>query len=476
MAAGDRFLYDVARKAVVQGLADPEAIRYRQAILADCLAHPDLIRGFYDLAVEAIDAERGVWGGLLNRYPETLLRRSVDVLGLFVGVLGRLRALADEHAAELGSEGLRRFTAMLSTELDDAYLATVRDHLRRLRFPSGVVMSAALGQGNRGREYVLRKPTVARKSWRDWIGLSDGSSYVWQVPDRDEAGFQALGELTGQGIGLAASALGRSTDHILSFFRALRVELGFYVGCLNLHAALTGRGEPTVLPDPTPAGRPVFETRGLYDASLSLGLEGRAVGNDIAADGKPLVVVTGANRGGKSTFLRSVGQAHVLMAAGMFVPAESFRADVRDGIFSHFKREEDVELRSGKLDEELARMSAIVDAIRPHGLVLLNESFGSTNEREGSEIGRQIVRALLESGVKVFCVTHLYDLAHGFDREPPAPTLFLRAGRLPDGTRTFRLEEGEPLPTSFGQDVYQRVFGPAGGQSAPARSGALRSE
>ncbi|MGH2467273.1 MAG: hypothetical protein ACRDGL_06045, partial [Candidatus Limnocylindrales bacterium] len=54
---------------------------------------------------------------------------------------------------------------------------------------------------------------------------------------------------------------------------------------------------------------------------------------------------------------------------------------------------------------------------------------------------------------------HLYDLADGFYREGRPDALFLRAGREPDGRRTFKLAKGEPLPTSFGQDVYRRVFG-----------------
>lgn len=104
-------------------------------------------------------------------------------------------------------------------------------------------------------------------------------------------------------------------------------------------------------------------------------------------------------------------------------------------------------------------MSAIVDRLTPHSLVLLNESFASTNEREGSEIAKQIVRALLAMGIRVFYVTHLFDLAASFHAEQPAKALFLRAERLANGERTFRLAEGEPLPTSFGEDLYQVVFG-----------------
>jgi DNA mismatch repair ATPase MutS len=169
-------------------------------------------------------------------------------------------------------------------------------------------------------------------------------------------------------------------------------------------------------------------------------------------------MITGANRGGKSTFLRSIGLAYLMMQAGMLVPAESFRAGVCKGIFTHFKREEDAGMKSGKLDEELSRISAIVDVIVPGSVVLLNESFASTNEREGAEIASQIVQALLQMDISVFYVTHLFALAEGFFRAGMRETLFLRAERLRDGQRTFRLLEGEPLPTSFGEDLYRRVF------------------
>lgn len=118
-------------------------------------------------------------------------------------------------------------------------------------------------------------------------------------------------------------------------------------------------------------------------------------------------------------------------------------------------------MRRGKLDEELSRMSSVVDDLLPNSLVLLNESFASTNEREGSEIARQIVGAFVDTGVKVFYVTHMFDLAHGFYVQKMAAALFLRAERRPAGERTFRVVEGEPLPTSYGEDLYRRIFGAA---------------
>jgi DNA mismatch repair ATPase MutS len=166
------------------------------------------------------------------------------------------------------------------------------------------------------------------------------------------------------------------------------------------------------------------------------------------ADGKELVLITGANQGGKSTFLRSIGLAQVMMQSGMFVVAERFAANIGEGIFTHFRRKEDPTMESGKFDEEL----------RPNSLVLFNESFAATNEREGSEIARQIASALIEKKITVFFVTHQYEFAHGMHEKHLDNALFLLAERRPDVERTFKLAVGAPLATGYGEDLYKEIF------------------
>ena len=118
-------------------------------------------------------------------------------------------------------------------------------------------------------------------------------------------------------------------------------------------------------------------------------------------------------------------------------------------------------MKSGKFDEEMVRMSEIANHLTPNALLLFNESFAATNQREGSEIAGQIMRALLENGMKVFFVTHLYEFARRAIDDKTTNALFLRAERQADGTRTFKLVEGEPLETSYGEDLYREIFGGA---------------
>jgi hypothetical protein len=458
MAGDDEFLLGVARSALFSSLAEPEAILYRQDVLGDCLRQPDIVTGIYSVAVEAIRAEKQVYRGMFSS-PGYVLHRAIDVLQLYVGVLKQLRGIAEQHAAEFTSAGFTRFFAMLRTELDETYFRVIEDHLRQLRFRDGVLLSARLGLGNVGIDYVLREPDPARKGLISRLSGRGLPGHLLTIADRDEGGHRTLSDLGDRGINLVANALAQSTDHILGFLTMLRRELGFYVGCLNLHGQLTGSGEPACFPVPLAAGKPALSCHGLRDTALALRVGQRVIGNDASADGKALVLITGANQGGKSTFLRSVGLAQLMMQCGMFVCAESFSADVCAGVFTHYKREEDATMTSGKLDEELGRMSEIVNSMTPNCLLLCNESFAATNEREGSEIARHIVRALVDSGVKVFFVTHFFDLADAFYQEDPENALFLRAERQDDGRRTYRMVESGPLPTSYAQDVYERIFG-----------------
>ncbi|TAK86707.1 MAG: DNA mismatch repair protein MutS [Betaproteobacteria bacterium] len=478
MAAGDEFLLDVARKVVLSVMKnDIDTILYRQEIVKDCLQNPGAVRQLYDLALEAVTREKKGYWGFLSKYPGSILHDAIQGLEIFTEVLRKLRGVAEEQSGRFQSRGFTALFAMLRKELSDEYLAAVQEHLTELRFKHGVLLSAELGKGSATCNFLLRKPHGETRGWLARLLSRAPARYTFRLHPRDEAGGRILTEMRDRGINHVASALGQSRDHVLSFFVTLRTELAFYAGCLNLHERLAAMEEPSCFPRPAPAGQRRHSFSELYDVCLALTMGRKAVGNSADAEDKSLVIITGANQGGKSTFLRSAGLAQLMMQCGMFVPARSFDAELCTDLFTHYKREEDATMKSGKLDEELARMSDIADLIRPDSLVLFNESFAATNEREGSEIARQVVSALLEKRVKVFFVTHQYEFARGFFETETNAALFLRAERKADGTRTFRVREGEPLQTSFGEDLYREIFGsaPEAETAAPAHTAAKRA-
>ncbi len=461
MARGDAYLADVTRKAILLSLRDPAEIRYRQAILRDCLTHPDVVRAMYALALETINARRREFLGIFTNHPSSIVYSSVKILRLLLDQLRQLKQLIDERAGAFESQGLVRLVAMLRRELDDNYFAEVQRHLQALSFRDGVLLSAELGRGNIITGYVLRKRHDPPQNWMERLFAPEAPGHTFYLHPRDEAGARALAEIEDRGLNAVANALAQAADHILSFVTMLRLELAFYVGCLNLYDQVTQIGMPLTLPEVAAPGAGRHRFTRLYDLSLALTMDAPVTGNDVNADGKALVMITGANRGGKSTFLRSIGQAQLLLQCGMFVPAESFCASSCTGVFTHFKRREDATMQSGKLDEELSRMSTLVDQLAPGALILFNESFAATNEREGAEIARQITVALLERRIRICFVTHLYEFARQMYAQNDDRMLFLRAPRQAADVEPFKLIVGAPLPTSYGEDVYRRVFGAA---------------
>ena len=115
-------------------------------------------------------------------------------------------------------------------------------------------------------------------------------------------------------------------------------------------------------------------------------------------------------------------------------------------------------MNSGKLDEELSRMNRILMSVTPNSLLLMNESFATTTEREGAKIAQDVVDALYENGTTIIMVTHLFEFTKTMFARKLEKAMFLSAERLADGTRTFLIFEREPERTSYGLDLYDDII------------------
>lgn len=465
MGAGDRFVREVAERGIFDASDDPAVVRRRLAALRDVRENHALVLQLYREIESTLERERSYWG--IGNYPESVLYRGLKLLELHCEALLRIRAAAEAGSSSFRSDAFLELFRRLRDEMPDAYLGQIRDEIEQLRFPNGMWISASFGPDGRPAAHVLRRPIAPRAGWWRRRFGPRRSPMVFEIDEHDESGARALSDFRERGVAPAATAVAQSNDHLSAFLTTLRAELGFLLGCLNLERALSERGGELATPEPCPAPDRVWSAVALYDPCLALRTSASLVPNDLAADGRSMVVVTGANQGGKSTFLRAVGVAQVLMQAGMRVPARAYRASVASIVLSHFAREEDPTLAAGRFDDELTRMQAVAGLMRPYGLLLSNESFASTDEREGSEIAEGVLRAFRESHVRVIAVTHLYELAHRLATDATDDLLFLRAERTGEGRRTFRILPGAPLPSSFAADVFREVFG------APPRGAAL---
>jgi len=246
---------------------------------------------------------------------------------------------------------------------------------------------------------------------------------------------------------------------MMRFFEHFSEEIAFYTGAVRFLKRMDEVYITLKMPTALPIGSKDTEFEQLYELSLALWTQRKPVGNSMILQDNRMTIVTGANQGGKSTFLRSYGIAQVFMQCGLPVPAGTFRAPIYPQIFTHFTRSEDEKLSNGRLNEELSRMSNMIEKAVPNCLFLLNESFASTTEKEGSKIAADILRAFYEKEITTMMVTHLYQLAKQLYEEALAGSHFLVAERTESGTRTFKMIPGEPTYTSFGTDLFRVLEG-----------------
>ncbi len=340
MAQGDACIAEVVRKVLLTSLANDEAtIAYRQQILHDCLLHPQTVRELYEFAGAAVAQAKKQYLNTIARYPVWILSQSIRHLTEFLAMVRDLKQLTVRHESLFAAPGSRLFS-LGCDEVDDDYLMTVSNHLQRLKFHRGMLMSASLGRGNKGANYLLHRPALARRAVKACpagdlaarlVLVKKASSPTASSPPTGRRGIRVLSSLRDQGLMRTAAALAQSSDNIRSFFTNLRNEDGFYVGCLNLRQRLVDMGSPICMPVPEPLAARRFTCRGLYDVCLSLQIGRPAVGNDVQADGDDLVLIGAPTRGASRPCCAALGVAQCLLQSGMFVGAETMRASVCAG-------------------------------------------------------------------------------------------------------------------------------------------------
>ena len=208
-----------------------------------------------------------------------------------------------------------------------------------------------------------------------------------------------------------------------------------------------------------PAG---MEAEGLYNLKLiATEKPENVVPNDLAFDTeKRVYILTGANRGGKTTVTQAVGQLFVLAQSGVPVPADRFSYDPADRVLTHFPADEDKTLDLGRLGEECRRFRELFVRCTPDSLLLLNETFSTTSFEEGYFIAADAVRAILGRGTRTIFNTHMHKLAQDLDTvvntgEAEGKAVSLVA-ETKEGKHSFRVLIAPPEGQSFARDIAEK--------------------
>lgn len=107
-----------------------------------------------------------------------------------------------------------------------------------------------------------------------------------------------------------------------------------------------------------------------------------------------IIIVSGPNQGGKTTFARQFGQLHYLASLGLPIPGRESDMFLCDNIYTHFKTEENLENLNGKLQSELLGVKNIIDNSTTNSIIILNEIFQSTTSKDGMILGGKLIDML----------------------------------------------------------------------------------
>lgn len=485
---------------------DPQVIRYRQDIFEDLLAHPNLVAGFEKLL--PLFRELSPF-----RYRRDAKHRSSILyeviwrtreLSSLIDCVDGLAMILQEAGDQLRSEGLRRLQdEILAMQADESFQHLIQE-LPEILAQLQSVKSVTIGV-NLDHHFQPVEATLLSINTQKFSSISllsrlfgknsesmEGIAPIHSVPSDLGQGpkvtpmmmplFQDVAKVLEKVCQPIAKALQRYMHITGAPLLNLGAELGFYLGAVRLISRIRESGLPMCKPELLSQKERICEIKDnfnlhlalhLLNQSLSKKLGAVVVKNDVVfgARGR-IMILTGPNRGGKTTYIQAVGLTQVLMQAGLYVPGTNARMSLVDNIYTHFPNEEQFEQGTGRFGDEAKRFQEIFAVATRHSLLLLNESLSSTSPGESVYLAQDILRILKLLGVRAIFATHLHELAAGieeFNASTPGDSevismiaSFIDETALieapPDTAlqRSYKVIPGPPMGRSYAHEIARR--------------------
>ncbi|MBR6019538.1 MAG: hypothetical protein IK055_04915 [Lachnospiraceae bacterium] len=467
MAKNDKFIYTQCKRILLSPMTDLENILHRQNALRDAIRNKKTILSLYATVAEVVTDMSNYRTSMRkngNPTPAIKVLQAVDQLNLVAKGLERLKSEIVNTYGHFKGNIFRDFYDEFLKEFNTNFVKLVTEKailLREIGEEGEIQISGTIGRGlkadgfrvNSLSEYQTRRKVDIMES----LFSTKVRKNEIRIPYDDTLRMDCM-SLETAGLAHVASCFSDLARELMRLFDSLRVQLAFYQGCCNLHSHMVNMVFPVCFPEVVKGRHPINATD-IYDLGIAIRNQKIPTGNDITGEDTILYLITGTNNGGKTTFIRSAAVSQLMAQCGMFVPANAMVTQVFEGIYTHFVHKEDATMTDGKLEEELRRLSKIVDHMKPNSLIFLNESFATTSEREGAHIAEDIMKAFAENEVTCFFVTHICTYAKKSYDEGLPRTKFLQAERTEEGARTYHIVEGEPSLTGYGMEIYRDILG-----------------
>ena len=513
---------ELIRRVMTSLTADPAVSAFRCDVFRDILNHPEIrermmkllqqVKTFYDYGIVNRGAgdEAGLWD---------LMHRLEEYHDYILTVEALRECLSDK---DLCSDGLRNLWTEVDRICRDNGFAALKKDVEEMRITASDLKSITVGINlndrfeaiNMGLVSVNKKPftrssllknfisaVAPRDDIReeaDWNGsysyypanteigfISNVSQFaektmymrnpiaamsMARIPDAD--GLASVSRQMDSAASMLAGRITRRLKDMLGKYLNISVreiaglipELLYYTRWAEYIGKCEKKGwsfcKPETLLDPESAAGMTAE--GFCNLKLIGSLTPAEVTfNDLSFDAeKRIYVLTGANRGGKTTITQAVGQLFLLAQGGISVPAQRFSFFPADCVLTHFPADEDKTMDLGRLGEECQRFREMYSVSTGKSLLLLNETFSTTSFEEGYYIAVDAVKALLDRGCRVIYNTHMHKLAYDLDTavNPPGKTgkAVSLVAETTGGKNSFRVRVAPPEGKSFARDIAEK--------------------
>jgi DNA mismatch repair protein MutS len=416
---GDRDEYDL-RPLFLTPLGSVDSINYRQDVFRD-LEDPALVAHMraFSKTLHSM-REQLAHGELLSRYQK--LRWFAGAVGIYCQAVTELtNSLATTNLRSQGFLGLREYldayaesaeftTLVADTKKITAELATIRYRLHIIGDQVQVARAADRPEADYAADIGALFERFMTDAATEYSFTTSASAAMYEL---EGAVLDTVAQTYPKVFAGLESYADRHAGYPDAAIAAFDREIHFYLEYLAYVADLRARGLAICYPVVSTNSKAISAHAG-FDLALAHRLNDAAaiVTNDFyLEDPERILVITGPNQGGKTTFARMFGQMHFLASLGLPVPGRDARLPLTDNVLTHFQRQERVENQRSELEIGLLHVHKILERATASSLIILNEVFSSTSLNDALFLNRAVLARVSDLDALCVCVTFLDELS-----------------------------------------------------------------
>ncbi len=480
---------NIIKRMMMKIESDPEVIRYRCDIFDDILKFPSLRNKIKELLEQLDylkDLERSakdntaapVWQ-LINRLQE---------LDAYVNCITGINESLTENP--INSVGLKKMKDYVSSVYNESGFEHLNEDIKSMMGDIGQIRSVSLGVNLDSHmrpvevgivslnDEKFTRPGVlqqfldfaSKKSEIHGGASFDGMTKIHTVGKAagEDPLMNNLSRVVSEMLGSTVKQLKNKLSRYVNIsgysLTKLIPEFIFYVRWAEFCSKIIDKGIPMSKPEILEGEKREMSAKELYNLKLAIQiLQDKKIDiicNDFDFNKEHgIYIMTGPNRGGKTTFTQAVGIIFLLAQHGIYVPASSLSLSPCDNIYTHFPADENQTVDLGRLGEESKRLSEIFSIATNRSILLFNESLATTSFAEGLYIAKDVVKALRYLGARTVFNTHMHELAMQLDLmnalDGDIKVASLITG-IHEGKRSYKVFIAPPEGVSYARDIAEK--------------------